>query len=427
MKSVIAKNIAGNFYGIGVNLLSQIILVPFFISYWGVELYADWIALTAITSFFSMSDIGLNTVTANQYSMFYSKSQFSECNSLLANNFLLILIMWSLSLLCCAVIMNIVEIGNVMNLHVVSSKIGSIVLLLLISKIYISMLGSVYAAIYRARSVAYKTFFISNTVRLIDALTLLLGILFKMDLIFISFLYCMTSILQLLFYSLDTSFRYKVNINIKKINLQLFKSLLLPSLSFMSFPLGYAIIMQGNTLIVNKYFGADCVVLYNTTRTICNFLKVVPNAIKNATWPEFTIAYAKKNTNRMKQLYQKTIFISLTFVVLSSVFLLICGDYIYQIWTNNAVTFSFSLMFAYMTTIFFNSIWETSGMTLMATNKHTKLGILFVLFSAISFFLALIIAPNTKNLIAIVLCVLLVDFSLSVYSLRNSKKIIYNL
>ena len=65
MKNVILKNIAGNFYGVGVNLFSQIILVPFFINYWGIELYADWIALTAISSFFSMSDIGLNIVTSN--------------------------------------------------------------------------------------------------------------------------------------------------------------------------------------------------------------------------------------------------------------------------------------------------------------------------------------------------------------------------
>lgn len=425
MKSVILKNLAGNFYGIGVNLFSQIVLVPFFISYWGVELYADWITLTAITCFFSMSDIGLNTVTANQYSIFYSKSQLAECNSLLANNFLLILIMWCLSILGSAVIMNHVEIKNVMNLHVISSKIGSIVLLLLISKIYISMLSSVYAAIYRARSEAYKTIFIGNTVRLIDALLLLLGIILKMDVIIITFLYCITSILQFFFYYIDTLFRYKVNINIKNINPKLFKSLLLPSLSFMSFPLGYAIIMQGFTLIVNKYFGADSVVLYNTTRTICNFIKVVPNAIKNATWPEFTLAYAKKDINRMNKLYRKTIYISLVFVIFAASIILLFGNNIYQIWTNKVVEFSFSLMFVYMITIFFNSIWETSGMALMATNRHTKFGLLFVVLSALSFLLAFSIASIVKNITTIVLCVLLVDITLSVYTLRNSKKIIY--
>ena len=286
-------------------------------------------------------------------------------------------------------------------------------------------LSSVYAAIYRARSEAYKTFFIGNTVRLIDALLLLLGIILKMDVIIITFLYCITSILQFFFYYIDTLFRYKVNINIKNINPKLFKSLLLPSLSFMSFPLGYAILMQGFTLIVNKYFGADSVVLYNTTRTICNFIKVVPNAIKNATWPEFTLAYAKKDINRMNKLYRKTIYISLVFVIFAASIILLFGNNIYQIWTNKVVEFSFSLMFVYMITIFFNSIWETSGMALMATNRHTKFGLLFVVLSALSFLLAFSIASIVKNITTIVLCVLLVDITLSVYTLRNSKKIIY--
>ena len=83
------------------------------------------------------------------------------------------------------------------------------------------------------------------------------------------------------------------------------------------------------------------------------------------------------------------------------------------------------LMFVYMITIFFNSIWETSGMALMATNRHTKFGLLFVVLSAFSFLLAFSIASIVKNITTIVLCVLLVDITLSVYTLRNSKKIIY--
>lgn len=166
--------------------------------------------------------------------------------------------------------------------------------------------------------------------------------------------------------------------------------------------------------------------LYNTTRTICNFLKVVPNAIKNATWPEFTLAYAKNNIVRMEVLYKKTIYLSLIFIVIAAIFLLACGNFIYQIWTKNTVIFSFSLMLVYMISIFFNSIWETSGMALMATNQHTRLGILFICLSILAFLIAFSIAPLISSLIPIVFCILLVDVSLSVYSLQRSKKIIYS-
>lgn len=426
MEKVIFKNIAANFYGIGVNLFSQIVLVPFFISYWGIELYADWIALTAISSFFSMSDIGLNTVTANQYSIYYSKGCTDRCNSLLANNMILILSIWILCLIFGVIVFNVIDIKSTMNLHVVSGNTGIFVLFLLISKIFISMLSSVYTAVYRAKSVAYKTFLIGNTCRLFDAFILLLGIILKLNIGLIACLYCIPSIFQFFFYAINSSLQYNCKVHLSTFDFQLFKKTLIPSVSFMSFPLGYAIIMQGFTLIVNKFFGAENVVLYNTTRTICNFLKVVPNAIKNATWPEFTLAYAKNNIVRMEVLYKKTIYLSLIFIIIAAIFLLTCGNFIYQIWTKNTVIFSFSLMLIYMISIFFNSIWETSGMALMATNQHTRLGILFICLSILAFLIAFSIAPLINSLIPIVFCILLVDVSLSVYSLQRSRKIIYS-
>lgn len=413
----------GNFYGIGVNLFSQIVLVPFFISHWGIDLYGDWIALTAISGFFSMSDIGLNTVTANAYSIAYNGGNAKECDSLLANNVILILLMWGLVTIIGVAFVNVVNFQSFLSLRIVSSQTGAIVVFALACKIFIAMLSSVYVSIYRAKSLAYKTFFIGNSVRLLEAIVLLLGIILKVPMTWIVVFYCLPVIGQLLYYAIDTKIQYGYSIRLNAVDRKLFVKVLFPSLSFMSFPLGYAIILQGFTLVVNKFFGAESVVLYNTTRTICNFLKVIPNAVKNAIWPEFTIAFANKDIARMKKLYGTTLYISLSFIGIAAMVLLIGGDWIYEVWTGNAVQFSFSLMAIYMVTVFFNSIWEASGMTLMATNMHSQLGLLFVCLAVVSFFLANIVA-SVSSLVLIVLCVLFVDFILALYTLKVSRTII---
>ena len=41
--------------------------------YWGIELYGEWIVLNALTAYFAMSDIGLNTVTTNEFSINYKQ------------------------------------------------------------------------------------------------------------------------------------------------------------------------------------------------------------------------------------------------------------------------------------------------------------------------------------------------------------------
>ena len=92
INSPIRKNIVANLFGIGVNLLNQIVLVPFYIIYWGSDLYSDWIVISALTAFFGISDIGLNSVIQNRFSISYAQGDLKQCNSLLVNNVAIIII-----------------------------------------------------------------------------------------------------------------------------------------------------------------------------------------------------------------------------------------------------------------------------------------------------------------------------------------------
>lgn len=61
----------------------------------------------------------------------------------------------------------------------------------------------------------------------------------------------------------------------------------------MSFPISNAIIYQGFTFLVNKYFGAASMVEYNTIRTLTSFVKKVVSMIQTSVWPEYSLAYGK--------------------------------------------------------------------------------------------------------------------------------------
>jgi hypothetical protein len=69
----IAKNYAANVFGMGINFLNQIAMVPLFIARWGVDKYADWILITAFSSFFAMADMGLSTVAINEFVIKYQQ------------------------------------------------------------------------------------------------------------------------------------------------------------------------------------------------------------------------------------------------------------------------------------------------------------------------------------------------------------------
>jgi O-antigen/teichoic acid export membrane protein len=191
----------------------------------------------------------------------------------------------------------------------------------------------------------------------------------------------------------------------------------------MSFPLGNALIFQGFSLIVNKYFGAEILVLYNTTRTLTSFLTQMLGAILQAVWPEFSIAYGKKDIQRMRELHRKAFVVATSAAIFISIFLLIFGNYIYSLWTQGKVEFDFSLMLAFLIVLIFRNIWSTSSVALMATNKHSKMGLLYVFFSVLSIGVAITLAIFYPSITLNVYCLLIIEIGLCIYTLKRAMEL----
>lgn len=118
--SPIRRNMIANLFGVCVQLLNQIVLVPFYILFWGNELYSDWIVISALSAIFAMSDVGLNNVIQNRFSIKLSEEDYEECNSLLTNNFILVAITMVFTLFACGVFVGLWDITKVMSLHLLT-------------------------------------------------------------------------------------------------------------------------------------------------------------------------------------------------------------------------------------------------------------------------------------------------------------------
>src|SRR6059036_146829 len=63
--SRVASAMAAAAVGRGINILVQVVGVPLFISLWGVNIYGQWLMLTAIPSYLTALDFGLAAAAAN--------------------------------------------------------------------------------------------------------------------------------------------------------------------------------------------------------------------------------------------------------------------------------------------------------------------------------------------------------------------------
>lgn len=422
-KSPVRRTIVANLFGVGVNLLNQIVLVPFYLVCWGTSLYADWIVISAFTVFFSMSDIGLNSVIQNRFSIKYAENDLNECNKLLTINLAIVSIIFVISLAGCLIYTFFFDIVEQMGLHVLSQKKASFIFIMLLVQIFTGMYSGIENAIYKATRHTDQAVYFDQTAKLVYVGIIFMCLLMKVQITYMVILICLPNIISLCIKHLNGRKYFQFKFRFADMDFKFIRKLLFPSVGFLSFPLGNAIILQGYTLLVNKFFGVDSVVLFNTTRTMCNFAKTLLSTVQQSVWPEYSIAYGKKDYARMKQLHRKTMKTAILGITVIAIGLLILGPYIYEIWTDGQVMFNYKLMIAFLVVLFFNNLWVSSSVTLMATNNHMQLGIWYVLSASMSLAFAYSIANQNESLPLIVYTMLFMHLFMTAYTINKGLKL----
>lgn len=423
LNSPIRRTIIANLFGVGVNLLNQIVLVPFYLICWGTSLYADWIVISAFTVFFSMSDIGLNNVIQNRFSIKYAENNLSECNKLLTVNITIVSIIFTLSLIGCLFYTYSFDIVNQMGLHVLNRREAGFVFTMLMIQIFTGMYSGIESAIFKATRHTDKAVYFDQFARLTYVGIIFVCLLAKIHITIMVVLICIPNIVLIYLKHRNGRKYFRYNFKFSDVDFSLVKQLMIPSVGFLSFPLGNAIILQGYTLLVNKFFGVESVVLFNTTRTMCNFAKTLLSTVQQSVWPEYSIAYGKKDFARMRLLYRKTLKTAIWGIAVIAIGLLILGPYIYTIWTHSQVEFDYKLMVAFLVVLFFNNLWISSSVTLMATNNHMYLGIWFVLSAVASLSIAYLIAHYYNSLPLVVYSMLFMHLFMTIYTINKGLKL----
>jgi O-antigen/teichoic acid export membrane protein len=423
-----SKSIRNNFGANGLtvifNTAFQLISVPIFLSYWGIDLYSDWLVLLSLTSYFAMSDIGLNTVTTNEFCISYSQNKFKKCNTLFNNNLFFILIVFTVLFTVIVLFFSFANLSTIFKLESINETTSETIVVCLAIQVFAGMVSGLFDAIYRATNRNALGIMLNNYVRIFENVLLIVGVLFNFNLITIILIYIIPRPVGLIFKVIKTQYYFPLSINLKYFDLKEFKSIVLPAFSFLSFPVGNSIVLQGFTLLVNFTLGSVAVVTYNTTRTLINFVKVGFGLINNSVWPELSLAYGRKDYVSMKKIHRYSVSISFYFSLFASFFLLIFGEFIYTNWTNNKLDFNMTLYICFLITLVANTVWYTSSVVLASTNNHKVFSMYYLISCFVSLLLGYFIITYTNTINYLPLSLLIIDILLIILVLKSSLKIV---
>lgn len=385
----ILKGVMANGFSQVVNAAIQLLGVPVFLRMWGVDLYGEWLMLSALAAYFTLGDLGFVSVAANDMTMHMAKGDTRKALATFQSTLVVVGMAAGLILLAVAILAALQAHWSLLPLHHIHATDATLILFIIGLQVILDFFAGLAMAGLRAQGSYALGIFGNNVGRLVEFLAAL-GVIVAgaTPLQTIATMLAVRMLSTLTLALIMRKISPGLVIGLAQASKAEIRNLLGPSIAFMGFPLGNALSLQGITVLVGIMFSPGAVVLFATLRTLTRLVTQSLAIVNHSIWPEISIAYGARNDTMVRTLHQRSVQCSLWIALIGAVSLAWSGDAIVKYWTHGAVNpdpVLFTLLLLVMVT---NAIWFGSFVLQAATNRHAYIAGSYILSSAVALVLA---------------------------------------
>ena len=87
LNNIIFKNYTSLTVNHGINIFIHLVFVPLFLTFWNLDIYADWILISTIPGLLSISQFGLTAYGSNLIVIAYKQNKKNKVNFVFQNIF----------------------------------------------------------------------------------------------------------------------------------------------------------------------------------------------------------------------------------------------------------------------------------------------------------------------------------------------------
>lgn len=378
-----------------VNVFGQIAVVPIALKYWGPIRWGEWVALTAIVGFLTLSDLGIQAHVVNRMATHHAhgdqRAFLSDLHSSMRIQWPLILGLWLLG----SLIAWFLPINRWYSITTVSASILTIILSLSGAEILFGVAfgpvtgvyratgrlarGSLIAALQRIGFFALPIALIAIHAGFLEITAVRLGWALLFGAVMLIDLRRTTPWFSLA--PLTGSLREGTR-------------MLAPSLLFLLANVSEFLAVQGTIMIIQSALGGASVAQFSTHRTLANFSRMLATQLVNASWPELTTLYAKGERGPMIQLHRTMSKLSCVLLGTVTLVLFPIFEWIYSAWTLRSLSLNVPLLSILLAQTLLWSVWNTGYVVLSAISHQGKLSALSLSNGALTVAAAFLLVPR---------------------------------
>ena len=387
--------------GFGATSLSPVVAaiiqlgsVPVFLHAWGAAKYGDWLLLSAIPSYLTLSDLGFGDASGSDMSMRVAANDRESALRTFQSSWVLVTSVSLVAFLASLASAWLIPWQHWFKLSGVSSSQAAAIVIVLAACVVVAQQNGVAESGYRCDGhFATGTLWVTVQ-RLVEVVAATIVAVLGGGLLAVAFTYLVVRCLGTIGYLLLLRrLSPWIHFGSRYAQWQTIRKMAAPAFGFMAFPVGQALSFQGFTVLIGAMLGPIAVVSFSTLRTLSRLNLQLTLVIKHSLWPELSRAFGVGDIPLARRLHRHACQAAFSVSILGSLLLWAIGPFIYRIWIRHNVGFDATCFHILLLVAVANSLWDTSAVIPMSINGHVRIATIYALATALSLALGWFFIP----------------------------------
>jgi len=385
IKKALFKNLLAGGWGKISTVFLRLIQVPILLSFLGIEDYGRWLVLYTLPSWLALANLGFGSVAANDISIAIGKGDVDKARMIFSSTLQVIFYVLAAGLILILPVAVLFHWERFLKLTAERHDEIMWVLIWFTFSTLLSFFGEIFQARFRAARKNHTYIWLYSFRPWLELLAMIIILQFTTRLDYLALAVLFSTILfvattQWMSYKAMPALSYSFS-HIQKDQL---RTLFRKGLAFQAFPLGNALINQGSIVVVQLVLGPVAVAIFGSVRTLVRSINQMLELINQVMWPELSILFGTGDMQKAARLHRMGVVLSIGIALFFVMILGIFGEKLFSIWTGGAFVLSKPLLLLFLLPIPFNSLWFTSSVIHMASNKHEGLALRYLIAMSLS-------------------------------------------
>ena len=380
LKAALIRNSLASGWGKISTVLFRLIQIPVLLSFLGVEDYGRWLVLYSFPSWISLANLGFGSVASNEMSMASAAGNIGKARTVYSTTLALVAAIFVAGLLLVSGIVPFLPSEQLLKLPAERHTEITLVIIWFTISTLLTFFGEVYEARFRSARKAHMPVILYSFRPWFELLGMVIVLKFshRFDYLAIAVL-CTTLLYTIAMKWLSYRSIKEITFSTSDIRKEQLRPLFKKGLSFQAFPLGNALIFQGNILVVQVILGPVAVAIFGSVRTLVRSINQMFELVNQVMWPELSLLFGVGDYPRIARLHRIGVAVSISAAIVCVASLAIFGKPLYAFWTHNSIPLQQSLLLLFLLPIPFNALWFTSSVIHMASNQYEGLAVRYII------------------------------------------------